>query len=146
LRVILDWGLTISPHSRIVQSARNDVLVFTQQRPNTRRVRALERAGVEVVRAVSRNGQINLEAVLAELGRREILSVLLEAGPTLNGAALNAGVVNKLFLFYAPKISGETRVPFAIAPNLKLPPLQKIRTQAFGPDIALEAYLDDIYR
>jgi riboflavin biosynthesis pyrimidine reductase len=64
----------------------------------------------------------------------------------LNGAALNAGVVNKLFLFYAPKISGETRVPFAIAPNLKLPPLQKIRTQAFGPDIALEAYLDDIYR
>jgi diaminohydroxyphosphoribosylaminopyrimidine deaminase/5-amino-6-(5-phosphoribosylamino)uracil reductase len=146
LRVILDGGLTISPHSRIVQSARNDVLVFTQQHPHTPRARALERAGVEVVRAVSRNGQINLEAVLAELGRREILSVLLEAGPTLNGAALNAGVVNKLFLFYAPKISGETRVPFAIAPNLKLPPLQKIRTQAFGPDIALEAYLDDIYR
>jgi diaminohydroxyphosphoribosylaminopyrimidine deaminase/5-amino-6-(5-phosphoribosylamino)uracil reductase len=146
LRVILDGGLTISPHSRIVQSARNDVRVFTQQHPHTPRARALERAGVEVVRAVSRNGQINLEAVLAELGRREILSVLLEAGPTLNGAALNAGVVNKLFLFYAPKISGETRVPFAIAPNLKLPPLQKIRTQAFGPDIALEAYLDDIYR
>ena len=146
LRVILDWGLRISPHSRIVESARNDVLVFTQEHPHTRRARALERAGVEVVRAVSRNGQINLEAVLAELGRREILSVLLEAGPTLNGAALNAGVVNKLFLFYAPKISGETCVPFAIAPNLKLPPLQKIRTQAFGPDIALEAYLDDIYR
>ena len=57
----------------------------------TRRVRALERAGVEVVRADSRMGQINLEAVLAELGRREILSVLLEAGPTLNGAALNGG-------------------------------------------------------
>jgi diaminohydroxyphosphoribosylaminopyrimidine deaminase/5-amino-6-(5-phosphoribosylamino)uracil reductase len=146
LRVILDWGLTISPHSRIVQSARNDVLVFTQQHANTRRVRALEHLGVEVVRAVSRNGQINLEAVLAELGRREILSVLLEAGPTLNGAALNVGVVNKLFLFYAPKISGETRVPFAVSPNLKLLPLQKIRTQAFGPDIALEAYLEDIYR
>ena len=146
LRVILDWGLTISPHSRIVQSARNDVLVFTQQHPHTRRARALERAGVEVVRAVSRNGQINLEAVLAELGRREVLSVLLEAGPTLNGAALNVGVVNKLFLFYAPKISGETRVPFAVSPNLKLLPLQKIRTQAFGPDIALEAYLEDIYR
>src|SRR5271157_4822592 len=54
LRVILDWGLTISPHSRIVQSAQNDVLIITQQHPHTRRVRALERAGVEVVRAVSR--------------------------------------------------------------------------------------------
>src|SRR5271155_4454459 len=36
LRVILDWGLTISPHSRVVQSARNDVLIFTQQHPHTR--------------------------------------------------------------------------------------------------------------
>jgi diaminohydroxyphosphoribosylaminopyrimidine deaminase/5-amino-6-(5-phosphoribosylamino)uracil reductase len=146
LRVILDWGLTISPHSRIVESVENDVLVFTQQHANTRRVRALEKTGVEVVRAASRNGQIQLEAVLAELGRREILGVLLEAGPTLNGAALSAGIVHKLFLFYAPKISGEGRVPFAIAPNLELPPLQKVRTQAFGPDIAVEAYLEDVYR
>jgi diaminohydroxyphosphoribosylaminopyrimidine deaminase / 5-amino-6-(5-phosphoribosylamino)uracil reductase len=146
LRVILDWGLTISPHSRLVQSAQNDVLIITQQHPHTRRVRALERAGVEVVRAVSRNGQINLESVLAELGRREISTALLEAGPTLNGTALAAGIVHKLFLFYAPKIAGETRVPFAIAPNLKLPPLQRLRTQASGPDIALEAYLQDVYR
>jgi diaminohydroxyphosphoribosylaminopyrimidine deaminase/5-amino-6-(5-phosphoribosylamino)uracil reductase len=144
LRVVLDWGLTISPRARIVESAANDVLVFTQQHPHTRRVRALEKAGVEVIRAVSRMGQINLEAVLAELGRRELLSVLLEAGPTLNGAALLAGVVHKLFLFYAPKISGETRVPFAIAPNLKLPPLQRLRAQPFGPDIVLEAYLPHI--
>jgi diaminohydroxyphosphoribosylaminopyrimidine deaminase/5-amino-6-(5-phosphoribosylamino)uracil reductase len=141
LRVVLDWGLTISPHARIVESAANDVLVFTQQHPHTRRVRALEKAGVEVIRAVSRTGQIDLEVVLAELGRRELLSVLLEAGPTLNGAALLAGIVHKLFLFYAPKISGETRVPFAVAPNLKLPPLQRLRTQLFGPDIVLEAYL-----
>jgi diaminohydroxyphosphoribosylaminopyrimidine deaminase/5-amino-6-(5-phosphoribosylamino)uracil reductase len=146
MRVILDWGLTISPHSRIVQSAKNDVLVFSQHHANTRRIRALEKTGVEVVRAVSRNGQIDLEAVLTELGRREILSVLLEAGPTLNGAALLAGIVHKLFLFYAPKISGEARVPFAIAPNLKLPQLQKVRAQPFGPDIALEAYLQDVYR
>ena len=106
----------------------------------------MERAGVEVVRTVSRNGQINLESVLAELGRREILSVLLEAGPTLNGAALSAGIVHKLFFFYAPKISAETRVPFAIAPNLKLPPLQRLRTQSFGPDIAIEVYLQGVYR
>jgi len=141
LRVVLDWGLTISPHARMVESAANDVLVFTQQHPQTRRVRALEKAGVEVIPAVSRMGQINLEAVLAELGRRELLSVLLEAGPTLNGAALLAGIVHKLFLFYSPKISGETRVPFAIAPNLKLPPFERLRTQSFGPDVVLEAYL-----
>jgi diaminohydroxyphosphoribosylaminopyrimidine deaminase/5-amino-6-(5-phosphoribosylamino)uracil reductase len=141
LRVILDWGLALSPHSRIVESAHDDVLVFTNQRPGSRRARAMQKAGVEIISADSRAGQINLETVLAELGRREILSVLLEAGPTLNGAALLAGIVHKLFLFYAPKISGEARVPFAIAPNLKLPPLQKVQTQPFGADIAIEAYL-----
>jgi diaminohydroxyphosphoribosylaminopyrimidine deaminase / 5-amino-6-(5-phosphoribosylamino)uracil reductase len=146
LRVILDWGLTISPHSRIVQSVQNDVLIFTNQRAGSRRVRALQKTGVEIVTAPSRNGRIHLETVLAELGRRDILSVLLEAGPTLNGAALAAGIVHKLFLFYAPKISGESRVPFAIAPNLKLPPLQHLRNHAYGPDIAVEACLQDVYR
>ena len=146
LRVILDCGLTLSPHSRIVHTADDDILVFTRKNQNLRRVRALERTGIEVISVDSRRSQINLEAVLAELGRREILSVLLEAGPTLNGAALLAGIVHKLFLFYAPKISGEARVPFAIAPNLKLPKLQSARTQSFGPDIAIEAHLEDVYR
>lgn len=146
LRVILDWGLALSPHSRIVHTAEDDILVFTRKNQNLRRLRELGRAGIEVISVDSRMGQLNLEAVLAELGRREILSVLLEAGPTLNGAALSAGIVHKLFLFYAPKIAGETRVPFAVAPNLNLPPLEKVRTQAFGPDIALEGYLQDVYR
>ncbi|HMD38809.1 MAG TPA: bifunctional diaminohydroxyphosphoribosylaminopyrimidine deaminase/5-amino-6-(5-phosphoribosylamino)uracil reductase RibD [Candidatus Acidoferrum sp.] len=146
LRVILNRGLSLSPHSRVVKTADEDVLVFANEGLSSRRAKVLQHAGIEVVKADSRRGQINLETVLIELGRREVLSVLLEAGPTLNGAALAAGIVHKLFLFYAPKISGETRVPFALAPNLKLPPLQKVRSQAFGPDIAVEAYLQDVYR
>ncbi|MGH9742588.1 MAG: bifunctional diaminohydroxyphosphoribosylaminopyrimidine deaminase/5-amino-6-(5-phosphoribosylamino)uracil reductase RibD [Candidatus Acidiferrum sp.] len=145
LRVILDGGLALSPRSRIVKTADDDLLVFTQKRPNIRRLRALEKAGVEVLSVDSRVGQLSLEAVLAELGRRELLSVLLEAGPTLNGAALAAGIVHKLFLFYAPKISGDTRVPFAIAPNLNLPPLQQLRTQSFGSDLAIEAYVQIVH-
>ena len=84
--------------------------------------------------------------MLTELGRRDLLSVLLEAGPTMNGAALAAGVVHKLFLFYAPRISGASRVPFALAPKLSLPPLRNVRTQQFGRDIAVEAYLQDVYK
>jgi diaminohydroxyphosphoribosylaminopyrimidine deaminase/5-amino-6-(5-phosphoribosylamino)uracil reductase len=93
-----------------------------------------------------KNGRIDPSAVLAELGRRGILSVLVEAGPTMNGAALAAGLVHKLVLFYAPKISGESRVPFALAPKLSLPPLSNVRTRQFGPDFAVEAYLQDVYR
>src|SRR5580658_3851751 len=147
LRVVLDSALSLPLKSRLVRTADNDLLVFTSEAANSRKARALEKAGVEIVSLRSRRDRrIRLDAVLAELGRREILSVLLEAGPTLNGAALAAGIVHKLFLFYAPKIAGEARVPFAIAPNLTLPPLQRVRTQSFGPDIAVEAYLQDAYR
>lgn len=146
LRVVLDRTLSLSPYSRLVESAGHDVVVFTHEARSSRRVRTLEAKGVEVVRVPIRKNRIHLDAVLAELGRREILSVLLEAGPTLNGSALAAGIVHKLFLFYAPKISGETRVPFAQTPNFTFPPLQQTRTHTFGPDFAIEAYLQDVYR
>jgi len=146
LRVILDSRGALSPHSRIIKTADDDVLVFTgNTRRNPQKARLLRKAAVDVAVVRAKEKRIHLESVLEELGRREILSVLLEAGPTLNGAALQAGIVDKLFLFYAPKVSGENRVPFAIAPNLKLPPLQGLRTYQFGPDLAVEAYLRDVY-
>lgn len=145
LRVILDARLTLSPHSHIVQTTDDDLLVFTGPNPNRRRLRELECRGVQMASIRVRNGMLDLHAVLAELGKREILSILLEAGPTLNGAALTAGIVHKLYLFYAPKISGDTRVPFAHAPRLKLPALQDLSTHSFGPDIAIEGYLRAVY-
>jgi len=146
LRVILDSRLSISLHSRVVETADEDLLVFTNQREGSQRTRLLRKEGVEVAFVRSVSGRLDLEEVLCELGRREILSVLLEAGPTLNGAALAAGVVHKLFLVYAPKIAGENRVSLALAPKLSLPPINIVRTQQFGPDIAIEAYLQDVYK
>jgi diaminohydroxyphosphoribosylaminopyrimidine deaminase/5-amino-6-(5-phosphoribosylamino)uracil reductase len=143
LRVILDSKLRLWPKSRIVKTSDDDLLVFTMLPLNSPKARKLQNAGVEIFRAKTKNGRIDLPSVLAELGRREILSVLLEAGPAINGAALAAGLVHKLVLFYAPKIAGESRVPFALAPKLNLPPLRDVRTQQFGPDIAIEAYLPD---
>ena len=147
VRAVLDSHTSLSPRSRIVKTADNDLLVFASRaRGYVRNAEVLQKAGVEIVASRIGTEGIDLESVLRELGRREILSVLLEAGPTLNGAALAAGIVDKLFLFYAPKISGESRAPLALAPNLKLPPLQNVRTHQFGPDIAIEAYLRDIYK
>jgi diaminohydroxyphosphoribosylaminopyrimidine deaminase / 5-amino-6-(5-phosphoribosylamino)uracil reductase len=143
LRVVLDSNLRLSLKSRIVKTSDDDLVVFTTVPVNSGKARKLQNAGVEVIRAKTKSGRIELYSVLEELGRREILSVLLEAGPTMNGAALAAGVVHKLFLFYAPKIVGENRVPFALAPRLNLPPLRNVRTQQFGPDFAIETYLHD---
>jgi len=146
LRVVLDSKLRLSPKSRIVKTSDDDLLVFTHAPLASAKARKLQEAGIELVRTRTTHGRINLSSVCAELGRREILSLLLEAGPTMNGSALASGIVHKLFLFYAPRISGESRVPFALAPKLLLPPLQYQNVKQFGPDFAIEGYLQDVYR
>jgi diaminohydroxyphosphoribosylaminopyrimidine deaminase/5-amino-6-(5-phosphoribosylamino)uracil reductase len=146
LRVILDAKLRLPPNSRVVKTADNDLVVFTAVPLNSPKARRLQKEGVEVLRVPATGGRMDLNAALTELGRREILSVLLEAGPTLNGTALSTGVVHKLMLFYAPKFAGETGVPFAHMSAATQTPLPNLRVQQFGQDVAIQAYLQDVYR
>lgn len=145
LRVILDSKLRLSPRSHIVKTADRDLVVFTSEGLQSQKAQNLQKAGVEVVSIKKCAGHVDLHAVLKELGKRDILSVLLEAGSALNGAALAADVVDKVFLFYAPKFAGKTRAPFATAAKLKHAPLQNLIIHQFGPDFAVEGMLHDVY-
>lgn len=144
LRVILDSRLRLSPASRIVKTLDDDLLVFTAASLKDSKARKLQNAGVEIVRLPARRGQIDLKAVMKELGRREILSVLLESGPALNGGALAAKVVDKLFLFYAPKLAGRATVPF-VRGDFPAPRIHALhyREREFGGDFAVEAWLQN---
>jgi len=149
LRVVLDSRLRLPLKSKIVKSAHGDVLVFTAQMPDSPKARALQRAGVEVVRLPARRGCIDLKAVMRELGRRQILDVLLEAGAELNGAALQSGIVDKMILFYAPKVMGTGGVPMARIPSqwfAKSPALTNVQVNRCGPDFVVEGYFRDVYR
>ncbi len=144
LRVILDSKLRLSPKARIVQTAGDDLLVFTAASLKSAKARQLHKASVELVQLKTRGEGIDLNAVMKELGRREILSVLLEAGPRLNGTALAGGLVHKLVLFYAPKLAGNIKVPFVLSRKAQFPALHICSFQQFGPDLAIEAYLRPI--
>jgi diaminohydroxyphosphoribosylaminopyrimidine deaminase/5-amino-6-(5-phosphoribosylamino)uracil reductase len=142
LRVVLDAKLRLLPRSRIVQTADDDLLVFTAASLKSPKARTLQSTGVELVQAEASSGLLDLPTVLKELGKREILSVLLEAGPRLNGSALSNGLVHKLVLFYAPKLAGHAEVPL-LFPSTSLPSLHFRSCQQFGPDIAIELMVKD---
>jgi diaminohydroxyphosphoribosylaminopyrimidine deaminase / 5-amino-6-(5-phosphoribosylamino)uracil reductase len=143
LRVILDSRLRLSASSRIVQSADDDILVLTSAPLKSAKARKLQNAGVELLRIPRWQGKLDLNSALKELGRREILNVLLEAGPRLNAAVLSANLVDRLFLFYAPKIAGHDKVPFAAAETLpNLLPRETLLSQ-FGPDFAANLLIRD---
>ena len=146
LRVILDSRLRLPLKSQIVRSAMNDVAVFTTLRENHVRAKKLLAAGIEIVRVPRRRGHVDLRAVLRELGRREIMSVILEAGSALNGAALSAGIVEKLVLFFAPRISGRPDLPFARIERAPFNALSDMTVQRFGPDLCVTGYLREAYK
>jgi diaminohydroxyphosphoribosylaminopyrimidine deaminase/5-amino-6-(5-phosphoribosylamino)uracil reductase len=92
---------------------------------------------------------VELREVLRELGRRQILNLLIEAGAEINGAAIGGGLVDKMVLFYAPKIMGTGGVPLAQMPSSrfpKAPSLSRLTLHGFGCDFAVEGYFRDVYR
>ena len=104
LRVVLDSALRMPPTARMLQGGR--VLVCTASQDAGKRA-ALERQGAEVLLLPVTAGQVDLPAVLRELARRGINEVLVEAGKTLNGALLRAGLVDELLLYLAPQLLGD---------------------------------------
>jgi len=143
LRVILDSKLRLPLRSRIVRAAKNDVLVFTAMPANHPRAKLLRKAGIEIVHLASKKTfrQPNLRDVLKELGRREIISVLLEAGSRLNSAALASDLVDRIVIFQAPTVSGRTESPLADPQAMRNKKLWNVNVQRFGPDICIEADL-----
>lgn len=151
LRVILDSRLRLPTKSQVVRSARGDVVVFTSTSASSARAKNLRARGVEIFHVRTRRGRPDLRAVLEELGRRDILSVILEAGPLLNQAALEADLVEKVRLFYAPTLVGLGSslpgLPVSKSRrSLCVHELSGVRTENFGPDFAVEGYLHDVYR
>jgi diaminohydroxyphosphoribosylaminopyrimidine deaminase / 5-amino-6-(5-phosphoribosylamino)uracil reductase len=148
LRVVADSKLRIPLKSKIVRSADGDVLVATTRLLTSTKARALQRAGVGVVRAKAKRGRVDLDALMAELGRREILNVLIEAGAEMNASAIESGIVDKLVLYYAPRVIGVQGVPFAALRGkdaVRLPELRDVRCMQYGSDTVIEGWTRDVY-
>jgi len=143
LRVVLDSKLRLPLSARMLKSAREhqDLLVFTAASLTSPKARKLAKLGVQFHRVKPRRGRLDIVDVLAELGRREILSVLLEAGPALNASALAAKAIDRLTLFYAPKIAGDSRVPFVHGSSFDLRTAHVSSLRRFGADVAIEIEL-----
>lgn len=106
LRIVLDSQLRLPVTSKLATSCDKDVLVVTTSAANPERRQALEAVGVEVVTLDGVGGRTSFKDLIALLGGRGYQSLMIEAGSIVNWAALESGSVDRLFLYYAPKILG----------------------------------------
>jgi diaminohydroxyphosphoribosylaminopyrimidine deaminase/5-amino-6-(5-phosphoribosylamino)uracil reductase len=148
LRVVLDSRLRLPLDSKLVQTASGDVLVVCDREAEAERVAVLEAAGVDVLRVNGSSGRLDLSAALDALGERQILSVMLECGSKLNGAFLNAALVDRVSLFKSPKNLGAGGASFA-AGNESLLQLEKalrhVQRTMFGEDTCVTGYLTNAW-
>lgn len=145
LRVVLDSQLRLPLDSRLVQTAHGDLAVFCTL-AETHRAEALRRAGARIEQVPPRDGRPDIGAVLKRLGEWEITSLIAEGGSMANWILLSSRAVDRVFLYYAPKIlAGPGAVPLVggagFASVREAIALQDVRLHRFGPDFAVEAFV-----
>jgi diaminohydroxyphosphoribosylaminopyrimidine deaminase/5-amino-6-(5-phosphoribosylamino)uracil reductase len=106
LRIVMDSQLRLPADSKLTRSAAKDLVVVTTSASTPERRRALEARGVEVLVMDGPGGRADLASLVAWLGSRQHLSLMIEAGSKLNWTALENGCVDRIFFYYAPKILG----------------------------------------
>ncbi len=104
-RIVVDRDLRLPASARVLEGG--NVLVFAAM-AEQERVDVLTRAGAEVIVMPDAGGKVDLARMLEELGRREMNEILAESGSRLNGALLDAGLVDELVLYFAPHLLGGT--------------------------------------
>ena len=109
LRIVLDSQLRIPAESKMVTSCRNDLLVVTTSAASAERRKRLESKGVRVEVLESADGRADLWAISSLLAKEKYLSLMIEAGSRVNWSALESGVADKIYFYYAPKILGGTQ-------------------------------------
>jgi diaminohydroxyphosphoribosylaminopyrimidine deaminase / 5-amino-6-(5-phosphoribosylamino)uracil reductase len=106
-RVVFDSEARLPVASQLVRGAAEVPLTLVASRAASRTsVEALESAGVDVIVATGQNESARVADALDELGARDVQSLLLEGGPHLSGAFLEAGEIDEARIFVAPVLAG----------------------------------------
>lgn len=147
IRVIVDNLARLPLRAKVVNrgSTAPTILAVSQMAPRTK-LEALEREGVQVIVVEGSPRRVWLDRLMEALGKRGILSVMIEGGAEINASALREGIVDKVLLFLAPILIGGKSTPTAVGGEgieslTQALRLRDVRIERFDDDILVEGYL-----
>jgi len=143
LRVVLDKELRMPESARMLRlKSSAQTWIFCSSKVDKEKRRNLEAAGAVIKTVpVAAEGLLDLKAILAELGKSQVTSLLVEGGSSVHGSFLQANLVDQLLLFVAPLILGEQGVPLATFQGRKTEHVSKFEittTRRYGGDILID--------
>lgn len=144
VKIVVDSQLRIPKSCNLLKNPSKVIIGTTNKAPKPEIIK-LQQKGVKVIVAKSKQGMVDLEDLVKQLGKLEITSIMIEGGSELNSSAIKDGVVDKILIFTAPKIVGNGG-PGAIG-NLGIKKIDKaidlknITSTRIGKDWLVEGYL-----
>jgi diaminohydroxyphosphoribosylaminopyrimidine deaminase/5-amino-6-(5-phosphoribosylamino)uracil reductase len=145
-RVVLDSRLRTPPSARLFQARpRTPVLIFCSREASDSRRKKLEREGAEIIGIPFSQSGLDLNAILKELGKRDILGLLVEGGSRIHWSFLSGKLVDSFYFIISPMVLGGTdSIPSvggagygAVADS---PRFLIRKSHSIGPDLVLETY------
>ena len=106
IRVVVDSNARTPVGARIL-TAGPPTIIYTTAFPDSERVAKLQRAGAEVIEVAHESGRVSLKAMLDDLARKGVMTLLLEGGATLAGSFASGGWTDKYVFYLAPKLLGD---------------------------------------
>jgi len=141
LRVVVDSRLRTPVRARMLGLPGTTLIACVDAREGA--IARVELAGAQVQVCAALDGRVDLEDLLRHLARREVNEVLVEAGPTLTGALLQADLVDELALYLAPHLMGDAGRGMFRLPGLERMcdrvSLEILDLRMVGPDLRILA-------
>ena len=147
VRIILDSSLRIPLDSQILKTAyKYETIIVTTSNIDLDKKTLVEELKAKVIIIDSINNRVDLKKLMVKLGEMKIDSILLEGGGEVNYSALEAGIVDKIMLFIAPKIiGGKDAKTFVEGKGIDLLAnhfnVSNLKNEVLGQDILLTGYI-----
>ena len=149
IRVVVDSKAHTPPTAQVFKQPGRTIVAVTLAAPPSN-IKVLEKAGAEVLELPSREALVDLEALLVELGKREITSVVVEGGGTLLGSFFQLYekyLVDKVIAFIAPVIIGGRDAKLAVGGKgaeriTDALHLNRVKVERFGDDMMICGYIE----
>jgi len=155
-RIILDSKLRIPEYAKVLETGAEgddgledeeeglETIIATTQGAPLPNVRALEKPNVRILFVDEKGGRVDMQKLMVELARDGVTSVLIEGGAEIFASALEAGIVDKVLLFVAPKImGGDSKSVIGGRGIEKLSQainLRRLEAKKIGDDLMIEGY------
>ncbi len=146
VRIVLDRNLRLSTRAKmLLQNSEAETLIFCGSTASRSREKDLIKAGaIPIAVAVGEDGNLDLEQVLLELGKRQLGSILVEGGSRVHASFLRQGLVDQVNLFYGSFFIGGDGIPVADTLGLdsvdQARRLKNVSSRCFDDDVMIEGY------